>query len=333
MTANTNVVIFYNQVTQDSPKDELDVLAQVEVVSRALKDLGYHPIELGFSISLSDAINTLKECNPLLVFNLTESLLGDGRLIHFAGSLLDHLGIPYTGCSTEAMFLTSNKMLTKKLLDLAGIATPQWITINNSRSPRELPSGNYIIKSAWEHASNWFNEDSVIALESGSGRSAETKAREILNARMRQTGKEFFAERYIDGREFNLSVLAGEVLAVPEIKFVDYAEDKLKVVDFKAKWEENSFEFHHTPRCFDFPESDHELLENLRRISRQCWDLFELRGYARVDFRVDSEGQPWVLEINANPCISADSGFYAAAEKSGLPFTRVVERIIKDTLG
>ncbi len=329
MTANKTVVILYNQVTPDSSLDDRDVLAQVEVVSRALPGLGYHPVELGFSLSVKEIIDTIRKIDPLLVFNLTESVEGDGRLIHLATSILDHLGIPYTGCSNEAVFVTSNKLLSKKILHLAGIATPPWVTLNGFKPDQAVPAGSYIIKSAWEHASNWFTEDSVVSIDAGP---VETKLKEKIKNREQQTGKEFFAEQYIDGREFNISILAGQVLEVPEILFQNYPGDKLKVVDFRAKWEEKSFEYRHTSRSFDFPGADKPLLETLRRITRQCWDLFELRGYARVDFRVDREGRPWVLELNANPCISPDSGFYAAAERSGIPFPQVVNRIIADTM-
>jgi D-alanine-D-alanine ligase len=102
------------------------------------------------------------------------------------------------------------------------------------------------------------------------------------------------------------------------------------VVDYRSKWVEDSFEYHHTPRCFDFSKEDLLLLENLTRIALQCWRIFGLRGYARVDFRVDKSGLPWVLEVNTNPCLSPDGGFYAAVERSGQTFTRAVERIIKD---
>jgi D-alanine-D-alanine ligase len=70
----------------------------------------------------------------------------------------------------------------------------------------------------------------------------------------------------------------------------------------------------------------------LTEIARACWHLFGLRGYARVDFRVDQDGQPWVLEVNANPCISPDGGFVAAAAQVGLSLNDVVGRIIQDSV-
>ena len=152
--------------------------------------------------------------------------------------------------------------------------------------------------------------------------------------RAERLGGEVFAEAYIAGREFNLSVLAGpdgpEVLPPAEIHFVDYPDDRPRIVGYRAKWDSDSFEYHHTPRSFDFPPPDAPLLAELCRLARACWDLFGLRGYARVDFRVDETGQPWVLEINANPCLSPDAGFGAAAERAGLSFPAVIARILAD---
>ena len=72
-------------------------------------------------------------------------------------------------------------------------------------------------------------------------------------------------------------------------------------------------------------------MKKMADMAGKCWDLFGLRGYGRVDFRVDEEGRPWVLEVNANPCLSPDAGFVAAAFKGGLGFEGVIKRIIQDT--
>jgi D-alanine-D-alanine ligase len=101
------------------------------------------------------------------------------------------------------------------------------------------------------------------------------------------------------------------------------------VVDFRAKWDEASFEYHHTIRCFDFLPKDQLLLNMLSFLAKECWQVFGLGGYARVDFRVDNDGNPWVLEINANPCISPDSGFVAAADRAGINYADFIARIIK----
>jgi len=320
-------VILFNQVDADAPKDDVDVLAQVDSVGQALKTLGYAVTTIGFTLELGSIRDQLEKSRPDLVFNLTESVAGDGQLIYLAPALLDHLRIPYSGCPKEAMFITSHKPIAKWMMQAAGIPTPEWIEASRHSTERFDPPRRYLVKSVWEHASNWFSDDSLLEVVDAA------TAVDRLRQRRSLSGREFFAERYIDGREFNLSLLAGETLAVPEIRFEGYAAGKLKVVDYRAKWEEDSFEFSHTRRHFDFPASDQPLLEELRRVARHCWDLFSLRGYARVDFRVDAQNRPWVLEVNANPCISPDSGFVAAAERSGFDYVHLVERIIADIPG
>ena len=104
------------------------------------------------------------------------------------------------------------------------------------------------------------------------------------------------------------------------------------MVGYKAKWESESFEYNNTPREFDFPEEDYSLIAGLKKIALDCWKVFSLKGYARVDFRVDKSGNPWVLEVNANPCLSPDAGFAAALEKSGISFKSAIEKIIRDSI-
>jgi D-alanine-D-alanine ligase len=186
--------------------------------------------------------------------------------------------------------------------------------------------GFYIIKSVWEHASKGINQNSIFH---------STCIEEFLSQIKRQTsqtGWDCFAESYIEGREFNLSILESgdgpEVLPAAEIQFLDYPEGKFKIVDYPAKWEKESFEYKHTCRCFDFIDTDKNLLQQLSTISLKCWNLFKLRGYARIDFRIDIHGNPWVLEVNTNPCLAPDSGFVAATRQAGFSFDQVLERII-----
>jgi D-alanine-D-alanine ligase len=131
-----------------------------------------------------------------------------------------------------------------------------------------------------------------------------------------------------------LSILAGpqgpQVLPPAEIIFEGYDADQPRIVGYRAKWDVDSEEFRQTPRSFDFGPDDRPLLAELQALALQCWQLFGLRGYARVDFRVDDHGRPWILEINANPCLSPDAGFAAALARAGIVFSRAVKWIITD---
>jgi D-alanine-D-alanine ligase len=70
------------------------------------------------------------------------------------------------------------------------------------------------------------------------------------------------------------------------------------------------------------------LAERLRELAINCWQTFGLQGYARVDMRIDDADQPWILEINANPCLSPDAGFYAACSAAGLTSIEIVRRLV-----
>ena len=107
----------------------------------------------------------------------------------------------------------------------------------------------------------------------------------------------------------------------------EWPDGKPKLVSFAAKWEEDTFDYSGSQRRFGCEAEEPELGRQLVAITKQVWHLFALRGYARVDFRVDSAGRPWVLEINPNCCISPDAGFAAAGEEAGIPYDVLIDRV------
>lgn len=327
MASKGVVGILFNEIPQDATPDEADTMVQADLVAASLVELGFKTVQLPFSLDLKSFTENLRKAAPVFIFNLVESVDGEGKLCHFAPFLLEHLGLKYSGCPAEAIYLTTNKLLAKKMLRLSGVNTPGWVSLNETVAFK--PSSRYIIKPV--------SEDASIGLETVMIIKAEDPAdlKDSLLKKQEQTRKEFFAEEFIDGREFNISILGqgGEARLLPpaEIRFIGYQETgRAKVVDYKAKWDEDSFEYQNTQRTFEFGESDLALLDEMKAFARNCWNCFQLEGYARVDFRVDQNGKPWVLEVNANPCLTPGSGFLAAAEKMGLGFTDVIKRIINE---
>ncbi len=317
-----NAVILFNKLSKNAKADEADVLDQVNLVSEALEKLGYITTSIPFSIKISKAGKAIKACNPQVVFNLVESINNNGSLLYFAPAYLDTLSVPYTGAHTEAMFVTTNKTLAKKILAAAGLPTAPWHIPSNFEAN---PTKRYILKPIWEEGSLGLDEHSVF---DGNDLSTIEKIKQYSN-------ETHYIEEFIDGREFNISILAGEngpeVMPPAEIQFIDYPAEKPKVVGYTAKWIEDSFEYKNTQRTFDFPKEDDLLLEKLVDLCSKTWNELNLRGYARVDFRVDRNNNPMILEVNANPCISPDSGFVAACIRKGIDTTEMVRRIIADT--
>lgn len=320
------VLILYDDVPRDASKDALDTLVEVDAVEVALKALGHEVWRLTLTADFQALLTALESNPPDMVFNLVESVLGSGRLLSLGPMLLDHLGIPYTGCPSTALFITTDKLLTKRILRLNNLPTPEWASLPELNRNGCITAGEYIIKPRWEDASIGLDEHSVVRVNSGDHLLTELK-------RLRYGGDgNCFAEKYIDHREFNLSLLEQEgravILPPGEILFDGYQGTRCKVVGYRAKWDEESFEYQHTRSRFEFPREDSGLLESLKSIATRCWSLFELQGYARVDFRVDRDNQPTVLEINANPCLSPGAGFMTAAGQAGMTFPEVIDRIV-----
>ncbi len=322
------VAIVHEEVAAAAGPDAQDTLVQVAAVRAGLLAGGHAVVELPFGLDLAANRAALLAAAPVVVFNLVESLAGTGRLIHVAPALFDSLGLPFTGNSTAAVFLTSNKLLGKQWLAAAGLPTPAWHVPGSGAGGRRPPSPGQrvILKSVWEHASIGIDDSSILSFAD----LAELDA--VAAPRQAELGGDAFFETFVEGREFNLSVLDGatgpELLPAAEILFENFG-DRPRIVGYRAKWEETAFEFTHTPRTFSMSPADQPLLVRLGELALACWRQFDLRGYARVDFRVDAAGQPFVLEINTNPCLAPDAGFAAALELAGIPFVQAIERILQ----
>ena len=316
---NNTILIIHQEIPGDASDDEKDVLDQAELIESALSALGYHAERIAAGLDLEILKMKIARINPLLVFNLVETLDGKGSLIHLVPALLEAMGIPFTGSSSAALMLSSNKLLSKQLLAAAALPVPDWQPID-PENPIHI-SFPCIVKSIWEHASFGLNDSSVI-FSPAAGRK--------VTADIEPGG--FFAERFIDGREFNIAVLEKNgrpvVLPIAEISFAAFPPGKTRIVGYAAKWDSSSFEYSNTPRVFVDERIENGLCSRLRELTVRCWEVFGLRGYARVDFRIDAEGNPWVLEVNSNPCLSEDAGFMAAAAMAGLSPKAVIEYVI-----
>jgi D-alanine-D-alanine ligase len=313
--------ILYNQPLEGALADELDVLDQVEFIEKHLIELGIETYRKGITASFMQEIADLSADRPDFVFNLVESINNKGELSYFIPALLNMHSIPYSGNPLEAIFTTTSKIVAGRILRNSGIPNPKSFFPSQHRL---LDKGNkYIVKPIWEDGSLGITEKSVF----------------VFNERIRDKLKKlddthWFIEEFIDGREFNISVLANkngpEILPPAEIMFYNYSENKPRIVDFKAKWEMESFEYVNTVREFPGNDLNPVLKKKLMETASKCWHIFGLKGYARVDMRTDAGENPHVIEINANPCISPDGGFVAATKEAGLQFDNVLQRIISD---
>jgi len=318
----SEILLLINQLSEHPTEDELDVLVQAEAVEQSLDELGYTHHREYFSLDLGSIIKTIENNPPDIVFNLVESVGGKGALIHFCPSLLEAFRIPFTGSGTYAMAVTTDKVRAKIILKEHDLPTPFWMLPYDAYKPSS--NEQFIIKPVWEDGSAGITDESIVTGDF----LRDKKIRKELKV------KGCFLETFIRGREFNLSVIGGEggplVMPAAEMQYLDYPAGKPKILNYASKWDSNSIEYQKTIRTFEIPEKDNSLISKMVHIARECWDIFEIRGYMRVDFRVDEQNNPYVLEVNANPCLSPDAGFAATCLTGGISYTKMIERILTD---
>jgi D-alanine-D-alanine ligase len=323
-----NILLLHDAVSPTGRPDAQDTLVQATAVREALRELGHRPEVFAVDDDLGALSKRLNAARPDLVFNLVESLAGSDATAVAVPAMLDGHGIRYTGSRAASTALSNDKCAAKDFMMRLSLPTPEWVTIDNAVPA--FRDDHYIVKARFEHASRDLEDDAIVRCDSLDA------ARHAVRERTRALSRPCFAERFIRGREFNLSVLSGpaepEVLSPAEIDFSAFPAGKAHMVGYRAKWVEDSFEFANTPRRFDFPASDAKLLAQLEGLARDTFQAMGLSGYARVDFRVDADG-PWILEVNTNPCISPDAGFAAALDHCGIRYRDAIARIVEAALG
>lgn len=316
------VLVLHSDVPPGAPPEDQDTLIAAGAVSQALASRGYETVMAPFFPTRLRAV--VESEAPDVVFNLVEGIDGKGRLAHMAPRLLEQIGVPYTGTGPDGLIVTSDKPRSKRMLRAVGLPTPDW-----AEPPGwdDLSPGRWIVKSSHEDASLGLDDNSVVE-------EACVQARAEISAQ--KFGGAWFAERYIDGREFNITVIersgAPHVLPMAEMTFEAWPVARPRIVGYDAKWDDTSFESLQTVRVFGVEMREPALARELRFLCEEAWDLFQCRGAARVDFRVTPEGQPVILEINPNPGIAPDAGIVAAAKEAGLSYAGLIEGLVKEAL-
>jgi D-alanine-D-alanine ligase len=309
MTDTPHILILVPELKEIEPDDNLATISTARELAKHYDRLGYQNTIRHFEYLPQTFKTVVDEEQPDCVFNLVESVSGTSRLIHVPPIYLEELRIPYTGCPAHAIELSNDKVLAKHILQLLNVPTPRWGT------PKTLPAnegGTWIVKAQHEHASFGLTQANVVQ----GTNAAIARAHELAQ----EHKIEWIIEEFIDGREFNVSMVetpdGPRVLPSAEIVFQNYGTDLHKIIDYRAKWDDTSFEYQNTVRRAEFSAADRNLLKDLEEISLKVWKGFDLRGWARVDFRIDTANNPFVIDVNANPDLSLDAGFMAAAGRA-----------------
>ena len=295
---------------------------EVGAVEESLRDGGFNPYVLAVDYFSRDIVNTLARIGPKFVFNLCEEINRRCELEMCVAGLLELMGIPYTGSGPLALGLALNKFRVKQLLRSIKIPTARgYVHLPGQKPKSRRVRFPVIVKPV--------SEDGSLGIRSSSVCHDPVRLDEqvaLIHETYRQGA---LVEEYLDGREFNVSIMGDEqpgILAVSEIDFSGMPEDLPKIVCYRAKWDEESPMYRGTvPICpADLPRRHEEMV---RDVALRSFQALGCRDYGRVDMRSDALGNLYVLEVNPNPDIGPEAGFVRAARTAGYSYAEMVLRI------
>jgi D-alanine-D-alanine ligase len=261
------------------------------------------------------------------VFNLFEGTADDGRTEAYVSGLLEWLGIPFTGCPFQTLSLARDKHLTKQLLRGAGLPTPDFVVAEELPVPERPPRWPVIVKPAMQDASIGLDQRSVVTDK----RSLGDRVAYLLET----YGPPVLVEEFIRGRELNVGLIEApdlRTLPVSEVLFLDPDPGFWPIVTYDAKWRPGSRDYEATPARYP-AEVAPRLSARLTRLARAAFRLLGCRDYARVDFRVRPNGQPYILEVNPNPDFNPTAGLAGGLTSAGLTHAQFTVELVRAALG
>ncbi|MGE3176419.1 MAG: D-alanine--D-alanine ligase [Vicinamibacterales bacterium] len=296
---------------------------EYDVIS-TLRGLGHEVHPLGVHDDLGDIRRASTEWKPHIAFNLLEGFDDVAIFDQNVVSHLELLKLPYTGCNPRGLLLARDKSLSKKLLAYHRIPVPEFEVFRIGRPIRRPKRLTFplIVKSLTQEASIGIAQASVV--------DTDEKLKERVLFVHESIGTAAIAEQYIEGRELYVGVLGNQALqAFPvwELFFTNMPADAKRIATDRVKWSvkyQQKYGIESGP-AKDLPEG---VADRIQHVCKRAYRALEMSGYARVDLRLDPDGRVFVLEANPNPQIARGEDFAASAEKVGIGYDGLIQRIV-----
>ncbi|HET9960827.1 MAG TPA: ATP-grasp domain-containing protein [Nitrospiraceae bacterium] len=311
------------QDTTDVDLQKAEWKTEFDVVT-TLRKIGHEVEPLGVEQDLGIIRNTIDEWKPRIVFNLLEAFHNVSLFEPNVVSYLELLRVPYTGCNPRGLLLAKDKGLSKKLLAYHRIPMPEFAVFRRGqkiRMPKRL-AFPMIVKSLTEESSLGISQASVVG--------DEQKLVERVGFIHESVGTDALVEQFIDGQELYVGVMGNQrlrVLPVWELQFTKMPEDVHRIATERVKWSQKYQQKYgiQTGELTDAPDG---VGERIQHLCKRVYRALELSGYARIDLRLDKDGQIFVLEANPNPHIAQGEDFAESAKRAGLSYEELLQQII-----
>src|SRR5215475_2779163 len=297
MSRPLRIAVLYNTDfdAEACATDVVSVEASARAVAAALVESGHHVDLIGLDgLEVLGVIDRVRAAAPDIVFNLCESMAGDSRNEPTFVGLLELFGIPYTSADLLALASCLHKRRAKDILIARGIPTPpyRFLASPDALDDPGLDALDYpwFVKLAHEDASVGITEENLVATPAA----LRKRAREL----MAEHDQAVLAERYVDGRELNVTLIGNadelRVLPLHEIDFTAMPADRPRIVSYAAKWEESHVDYAGT-KPVPLRNASPALVAAVEAAACGAWHALDLRDYGRIDLRVDADNTPWVI--------------------------------------
>jgi D-alanine-D-alanine ligase len=293
-------------------------------VITTLRGLGHEVQPLGVHDDLGELRRASTEWKPHIAFNLLE---GFDDVTIFDQNVVSHLELlkmPYTGCNPRGLLLARDKSLSKKLLAYHRVPVPEFEVFRIGkpvRRPKRLPFP-LIVKSLTQEASVGISQASVV--------DNDEKLKERVSFIHESIGTAAIVERYIEGRELYVGIIGNQSLQslpVWELFFTNMPPDAKRIATDRVKWSVKYQKKYGIESGLAKDLTDAEC-DRIQHLCKRAYRGLEMSGYARIDLRLEPSGEVWVLEANPNPQIAKGEDFAASAEKVGIGYESLLQRIL-----
>lgn len=316
--------------TDGEPSAAQDYKKQIEStdeaefdVARALISKGHQVRLFGFRDNLEQLIAGLRAEPCDVVFNLAERFRGASALDYTVAAVMEMLGLPYTGASSEGLMLARDKALTKKVFAYQGIRIPHFMVCPHGTKTQRPSDLRFplIVKPLDEDASVGIAQASVVRDDD-----ALKERVAFIHDRFKTDA---IVEEFIAGRELYIGVIGNErPIALPpiEMEFGSESSVESRIATFKAKWSVRYRESRGIQNTVAKNLSD-DLRQRLAEVALRAYQAAGLRDYGRIDIRLAHDEAIYVVEANPNPYLADGEDLAWAAEEAGHQYPEFIEEI------
>ena len=305
------------------PEEILNWKTEYDVVT-TLRELGHDVHPLGVSDDLGEIRQAILDDRPHVTFNLLEEFHGVALFDQHVASYLELMQQAYTGCNPRGLTLGHDKVLCKQILSYHRIATPRFAVFQRGKVIRPQRRLQYplLVKSVIEEASLGITRDSIVR--------SDAQLVDRVQRIHEEVDTDALVEEFVEGREFYVGVLGNQRLQtfpVWELLFRNLPDHIPNIATARVKWDP---EYQKqlgvmTQAVTDLPD---RVINRIARLCKRIYRVLYLSGYARIDLRVTRSGQVYVLEANPNPDLSYGEDFAESASTLGIPYEKLLTRII-----